>query len=145
MESKNILEGIENLDELVVVSVGKEDISESRKCNQTYLEEEELRTSNHIEFSNMKQKSFESNLEKRNVISVNKETKRKFVKSLSLSRCDTIEEQVETLTETIAQMKKKIQKIFQLMERYPSKLILKVKKKMRMFLKMMKTLNLKLT
>ena len=50
-------------------------------------------------------------MEKRNVINVNKETKRKFVKSLCLSRCDTIEEQVETETETMALMKKKIQKI----------------------------------
>ena len=97
------MEGIKSSDELVV----EEDISESR----TYSEEGELKYIKHIEFSNMKQKSFESNLEKRNVISVNKETKRKFVKSLCLSRCDTIEEQVETETETIALMKKKIQKI----------------------------------
>ena len=44
------------------------------------------------------QKSFESNLQKRNVMNFNKEPKRKFVKSLSLSRCDTKEEQVETET-----------------------------------------------
>ena len=111
-ESKNILEDIEDSDALVVVSGCKEDISEHRKCNQTHSEEEELKYTKHIEFSNMKQKSFESNLEKRNVISVNKETKRKFVKSLS--RCDTIEEKVETETETIALMKKKIQKILSL-------------------------------
>ena len=41
---------------LVVVSAGKEDISESRKGNQTDSEEGKLKFRKDIEFSNRKQK-----------------------------------------------------------------------------------------
>ena len=43
---------------LVVVSAGKEDISESRKGNQTDSEEGKLKFRKDIEFSNIKQKNW---------------------------------------------------------------------------------------